>query len=85
MRTRASPIDQLMTRCTTSLDQARAAHPYMVWTDTPVAEVLGEMLTRRIGSALVVDQRSLERGRVVGIFTAADAVRTLEEITRGEN
>lgn len=83
MRTPCGSIDELMTPCTSLLDDAKVRHPYVVWADTPVAEVLGEMLTRRVGSALVVDQRSLQRGRVVGIFTAVDAVKALEEMTRG--
>jgi CBS domain-containing protein len=53
----------------------------MVWPDTPVAEVLGEMVARHIGSALVVDHASLARGRVAGIFTACDAMRTLAQMT----
>ncbi len=64
--------------------EAMVEHPYMVWTDTPVAEVLGQMLERHVGSALVVDATSLGRGRVAGIFTAVDAMKALEAITRSE-
>jgi acetoin utilization protein AcuB len=56
--------------------------PLMVWADTPVADVLGQMLARRLDSALVVDQTSLARGRAVGIVTAVDAMKALEEMTR---
>jgi acetoin utilization protein AcuB len=64
------------------VEEAMVEHPYMVWTDTPIAEVLGEMIARRIGSALVVDTASLDRGRVVGIFTAVDAMKALEQMIR---
>jgi len=64
-----------------AVEKAMVERPYMVWTDTPIAEVLHQMLARHIGSALVVDQASLSRGRVAGIFTAIDAVKALEQIT----
>lgn len=63
------------------VEEAMVDRPYMVWADTPIAPVLGQMLARRIGSALVVDQAGLARGRVAGIFTAVDAMRALEELT----
>ena len=66
---------------TIAVEEAMIDRPYMVWTDTPVSEVLGQMLARHIGSALVVDQASLARGRVVGIFTTVDAMKALEELT----
>lgn len=64
------------------VEEAMIDRPYMVWTDTPVAEVLEQMIARRIGSALVVDQTSLGRGRVAGIFTAVDAMKELEQMAR---
>ena len=42
---------------------------------TPVDQVAERMLTRRVGSAVVVDG-----GYVVGIFTTADALRVLSAI-----
>ena len=65
-----------------AVSEAMVERPYMVWRDTPVAQVLGEMVSRHIRSALVVDQASLARGRVAGIFTAVDAMKALEQITR---
>jgi acetoin utilization protein AcuB len=46
--------------------------PYMVPPELPLEEVLREMGSRRIGSALVV-----RRGRLIGIFTAHDACTQL--------
>ena len=66
-----------------AVEEAMIERPYMVWPDTPVAEVLGEMVARHIGSALVVDRASLTSGRVAGIFTAVDAMRALAQMTRG--
>ena len=42
---------------------------------TPVNEVAGQMLDRKIGSAVVVDG-----GYVVGLFTSTDALRTLRTL-----
>ena len=52
--------------------------PYTVAPDTPLADVLFEMGERRIGSALVV-----EKGRLVGIFTAHDACTHLARMLTG--
>lgn len=49
--------------------------PYAVAPDTPLEEVLRDMGDRRIGSALVV-----ERGKLVGIFTAHDACTQLARL-----
>ena len=54
------------------------ADPYQVAPDTSLSEVLGVMHERRIGSALVVDN-----GKVVGIFTALDALRVLRDELEG--
>jgi acetoin utilization protein AcuB len=43
--------------------------------DAPVAEVVDEMLERKLGSAVIVDQE-----RVVGVFTAVDALRVLRDL-----
>ena len=49
--------------------------PFTVAPDAPLEEVLREMGDRRIGSALVV-----ERGRLMGIFTAHDACTQLARL-----
>lgn len=64
-----------------AVEEAMVRQPYMVWADTPVAEVLGEMLERHVGSALVVDRASLSCGRIAGIFTTVDAMLALKELT----
>lgn len=55
-----------------------ASDPYTVAPETPLDEVVLAMSERRIGSALVVG----ERGKVLGIFTAIDALRVLAETLR---
>jgi len=55
-------------------------NPYSVRPDTPLVDVLTEMATRRIGSALVVSER-----RLIGIFTAHDAcARLAQTLTAAE-
>jgi acetoin utilization protein AcuB len=49
--------------------------PYTVDPETPLHEVAGEMASKHIGSAIVV-----QNGKLVGIFTATDACRALSEI-----
>ena len=46
---------------------------YQVRPDAPLRDVVLEMGERHIGSALVTDKQ----GKLLGIFTASDAVRTL--------
>jgi acetoin utilization protein AcuB len=57
------------------IEEAMGAYPYLVGPDEPLAEVLGRMLDRRIGSALVV-----HGGRLVGIFTTFDALVALRRL-----
>jgi len=47
--------------------------PYVVGPDEPIQRVAHEMATRRIGSAVVVDN-----DEVVGIFTTTDALLAME-------
>ena len=46
--------------------------PYAVALSTPLTEVARAMEMRRLGAAVVVDH-----GRIVGVFTAVDALRAL--------
>lgn len=57
------------------VEEAMIQRPYAIGPDEPVADVLQGMLERHIGSAVVVD-----RGRVVGIFTAVDAMACLRRL-----
>ena len=59
------------------VEEAMTERPYAVAPTANVREVVEEMLARRYGSAVVVD-----RGRVVGIFTRADALRALHDLLR---
>jgi acetoin utilization protein AcuB len=59
------------------VEEAMTERPYAVAPTAKVREVVEEMLARRYGSAVVVD-----RGRVVGIFTRADALRALRDLLR---
>jgi acetoin utilization protein AcuB len=49
--------------------------PYITNPDAPIDEVAKEMVTRKIGSAIVIDN-----GKLVGIFTATDACQALSDI-----
>lgn len=57
------------------IEEAMAPYPYLVGPDEPLADVLGHMLDRRIGSVLVT-----EGGRLIGIFTAFDALAALRRL-----
>jgi hypothetical protein len=50
--------------------------PYLVWTDSPLTDVLAHMLEHRLGEALVMDQDGL-----AGIFTSVDAMVALKQMT----
>jgi CBS domain-containing protein len=54
------------------VDDAMSSDCYTVPPETSVSEVAATMAERHLGSAIVV-----ERGRVIGIFTATDALRLL--------
>ena len=54
--------------------------PYYVLRGTPIDEVAFEMSTRKIGSALIVN----EQGTLDSIFTSVDGLNALIEIIRGE-
>lgn len=49
--------------------------PYLTNPDAPINEVALEMVSRKVGSAVVVDN-----GKLVGIFTATDACQALSDI-----
>jgi acetoin utilization protein AcuB len=59
--------------------QAMAAEAFSVAPETPLAEVAAQLADRHVGSALVV-----EGGRLVGLFTASDALRVLARLLRAE-
>jgi len=59
-----------------AVEEAMVHHPYMVWADTPVSDVLQHMLEHRLGSALIVDREGL-----AGIFTSVDAMLALKQMT----
>lgn len=58
-----------------SVPDAMVEDPYVVDPDTPLLEVVRQMRSRRYGSAIVADA-----GRVVGIFTATDALDVLVDM-----
>ncbi len=60
-----------------SVPDAMTDGPYVVAPETPMVDVLTKMRDERLGSAIVV-----ESGKVVGIFTATDAVAHLIEALR---
>ena len=54
------------------IEYAMTPEPYAVAPEEPLANVVRAMVERRLGSAVVVQD-----ARVVGIFTARDAVQAL--------
>jgi acetoin utilization protein AcuB len=59
-----------------SVEEAMSSDVYVVPPKTPVFEVAAEMVKRKIGSVVVA------RGKeIVGIFTALDGLRLLNELT----
>jgi acetoin utilization protein AcuB len=58
----------------TTVEEAMTQEAYTVAKDTPMLEVLREMLEHQYGSAVVV-----EGNKVIGIFTTHDALRLLVE------
>lgn len=57
------------------VEDAMTPTPYTVEPDAPLDEVVATMAQHRYGSALVE-----RRGKVVGIFTAVDALRAFAEL-----
>lgn len=55
-----------------------AENPLMVSSTTPLDEVAYAMSRQKVGSAIVND----EKGRLLGIFTATDALNALIEVLR---
>jgi len=55
------------------VDDAMTSEVYAVERGTPLAEVASQMARHRYGSAVV-----MENGKVCGIFTAIDALRSLD-------
>lgn len=58
-----------------SVKDVMVAKPYTVSPDAPIDEVVQEMAGKKFGSAVVVDN-----GRVVGMFTATDALTAFAEL-----
>lgn len=56
------------------VEEAMSQNVYAVAPKTPLKDVVREMATRKLGSAVVVDGRS-----VVGVFTTVDALTLLAE------
>ena len=59
------------------VEEAMTAFPFTVPPKADLAEVARQMWQHRYGSALVVDG-----GKLVGIFTRADALRALSELAQ---
>ena len=71
-------LDQVDT-CRVTVEEAMTHGPYVVGPTEPLSSVLDHMWKRRLGSAIVMD-----RGRLVGIFTAADALHALRQFLRAD-
>lgn len=61
---------------TVPVSEAMSPDPVTVTPDTPLKEAVHLMADQKLGSTVVTD----EGGRVVGIFTAIDALKALEEL-----
>jgi len=62
---------------TLPVSEAMTEEPFTVSPDAALSEVAEEMAANKYGSAVVVNHH-----KVVGIFTAVDACRTLSELLR---
>ena len=60
-----------------TVEEAMVPDAYIASVDASLEQVAADMARRRIGSAVVV-----ERGAVVGVFTAVDALRALADALR---
>jgi acetoin utilization protein AcuB len=58
----------------TTVGEVMSPEPYFALPASPLSEVADEMARRRIGAAVILDD-----GRVVGVFTAVDALRAIGE------
>ncbi|HVU52363.1 MAG TPA: CBS domain-containing protein [Polyangia bacterium] len=61
-----------------TVEEAMVPDAYVTPASAPLDAVAGEMATRRLGSAVVVDDAS----NVLGVFTAVDALRALSDALR---
>jgi acetoin utilization protein AcuB len=59
----------------TKVRDVMVAKPFSVTPDAPIDEVVQEMAGKKFGSAVVLDN-----GRVVGLFTATDALGAFAEL-----
>jgi acetoin utilization protein AcuB len=57
------------------VEEAMVEDVYTVTPETPIGEVVDTMITKKLGSAVVVDAE-----RVVGVFTTIDALKALQSL-----
>jgi acetoin utilization protein AcuB len=62
-----------------TVEHAMVTDPYAVTADTPLDEVVREMAGRHVDAAVVLDG-----GRIVGVFTSADAMQALADVLEGK-
>lgn len=65
--------------CDLKVEEAMTGVPYCVSSGAPLGEVAAHMASRKLGSALVMEQ-----GKLVGIFTVTDALRALAGLVEDE-
>jgi acetoin utilization protein AcuB len=61
------------------VEEAMTPDPFFTTPDTPLAEVAALMAKRKYGSAVVMDNK-----KVVGIFTAVDALEALSDMLKSK-
>lgn len=62
-----------------SVEEAMTADVYSVEPDAGLEATAREMAEHKYGSAVV-----MEKGKVIGVFTTIDALRTLSQVLRGK-
>ena len=63
-----------------TVEEAMVSDVYVTSDQSPLDDVAAEMARRRVGSAVIVAGE--ERSKVLGVFTAVDALRALADVLR---
>lgn len=61
------------------VESALTPDPFIVGPDASLVDVIDQMVDQKYGSVLVMDE-----GKLIGIFTALDALRALSDVFRNE-
>jgi acetoin utilization protein AcuB len=64
-----------------TVEEAMVPDVYVASEQAPLDDVAEEMARRKVGSAVIVGGGD-ERGKILGVFTAVDALRALADVLR---